>query len=245
MTRRELAKKFVTSMERERVRLGLTQAQLAGKLNISLSGYKKMVAGETTKIDMHTAFIMCELSGRMMNELCMAESVSEPVQLYRKIRRLTKEQIDFVESIVDFENEFLSSVADMTDYISVLVPTGCLEDGMIWDSVIVEKMNIAGYRKKYGNLIHCGLKVTSNHMLPAYHVNDVLLLTKRAPRNGDIGIFIDKEEGRAYIRKFHQTNICRLEPINHYGVTFEVDDKCEKDIHKWMPFGCVLTKVRL
>lgn len=245
MTRQELTKKFVTSMERERVRLGLTQAQLAQKLNISLSGYKKMVAGETTKIDMYTTIIMCQLSGRMLNELCMIESVEAHVRLYRKIRKLTEEQIDFIESIVDFENDFMDSVEDVTDYVSVIVPTGCLEDGMIWDSASVEKVNIAGYRKKYGNLIHCGLKITSNHALPAYHANDVLLLTKRAPRNGDVGVFVDKEEGRAYIRKFHQADVCRLEPINNYGVTFEVDETNEKDLNRWMTYGCVLTKVRL
>ena len=242
MKRLELVRNFVYSLEQERIIIGLTQAQMAEKLEMSLSGYKKMISGGTVKIDLYMAYLMCELTGKLQLELCGGKLPE--LELVKKLRKLNRPQLQFIEGIVDFEIEFLQKEENPQDHISVLIPTGNLEDGMIWDSANVQKVNAAPYRQKFGDNLHLGIQVTSNHLHPIYNLGDILLICRKPPRDGDTGIFINKENGCAYIRKFHQTNPCLLEPLNDYGVAFKVDSNNVDDMAKWIKFGYVLTKMR-
>ena len=88
---------------------------------------------------------------------------------------------------------------------------------MIWDSANVRKVNIAPYRKRYGSQINAGVEVTSNHLTPVYHMGDILLISRRPPRDGDTTIFLNTENGRAYLRRFIQQVPRILQPINGYG----------------------------
>ncbi len=123
-------------------------------------------------------------------------------------------------------------------------PMGDCKDGMILDSVNLSKANIGDYRQRLGVDIHCGLKMNNNHLHPVYLKNDILLICKEPPRDGDVGIFMNKENGRTYIRKYRQTSPCRLEPVNGYGEVFLVDSDDPKDVLKWVKFGRVVTKIR-
>lgn len=69
MTRQELAGNFVNFVEQERIKLNLTQAEMAQKLELSVSGYKKMVAGETTRIDLYTVKLLHDLTGSWIFEM--------------------------------------------------------------------------------------------------------------------------------------------------------------------------------
>ena len=243
MTRQELAQKFTTSVERERIKLNLTQAEMAKALHLSTSGYKKMISGQTEKIDMNLAYYMYELTGIPLFVLIGYND--SKINIARKLLSLNASQLQFIDNIIDFELNFKpDNNSDNSDYITVFIPTGDLYDGMIWDSANIEKVNIANYRKQFGNNISCGIRVTSNHLNPVYHANDILLVSCKAPRHGDTGIFINRETGRAYIRKFLQRQPCLLEPINNYGLTFEVDSNNVEDISKWIKFGIVLAKMR-
>lgn len=149
--------------------------------------------------------------------------------------------------MIDFEAEFAEDLQDFDnneDYITVMVPTGNMLDGMIYDSCSFEKLNIAPYRNRYGSLIDFGIRVTSDHLTPVYLPGDILLISKQPIRDGDTGIFIDKNSGLLYTRKFFQTSPCRLEPINNYGQTFYIDSSNESDINRWIRFGFVITKMR-
>lgn len=244
MTRQEIITNFIESLERERTSLGLTQAQMAKEVDMSISGYKKMVAGETAKVDLFIAHQMQELTGKGISELCGDDS-SPVLQIMRKMRRLTATQLRFVSSIVDFETEFLTQVPPDTaeDYISLLTPTGNQEDGMIWDSVNVEKINVSAYRKRFGTDLHCAIRITSNYLNPVYCMGDILLMSKSIPRDGDTGLFINTETSRAYVRKLHQAQSFILEPLNDYGVTFTIENN-KNDMEKWLKFGRVLAKMR-
>lgn len=243
MTHREIQENFIIGVERERTALGLTQPEMAKKLGMSTSGYKKMISGETAKVDLYMACRMHEITGKMLFEIC--GDTSPDLNLFKRLRSLSPRQKAFIEGIIDFELQFQEdALPDADDYISVLVPTGNGEDGMIWDSANVEKVNAAAYLKRFGNDLHCGIRITSNHLHPVYHIGDILLICQRSPRDGDTGIFINRETGRAYLRKFRQTNPCRLEPINGQGVTFLVDSYNEADMAKWIKFGYVLAKMR-
>ncbi|MDE6675473.1 MAG: DNA-binding protein [Acetatifactor sp.] len=242
MTRQELASNFITSMERERVRRGYTQPQMADRLGLSASGYKKIIAGETSKIDLYTAYQVYKLSGKFIFELCGENSAE--LEAFQDYRRLTSSQKAFVNNIIHFEQNFQENNTAVEEYISVIVPSGVAEDGMIWDSANVIKVNASPYIHRFGSNLHCGLLVTSDHLQPVYQMGDILLVSRRPPRNGDTGIFINKEEGRAYLRRYRQTDTIRLEPVNEYGVVIELNSNDMSDKGKWLKLGCILTKMR-
>ena len=108
----------------------------------------------------------------------------------------------------------------------------------------LEKINISGYRKRYGNQIDCALLVTSDHMSPVYHANDILLIARNPIRDGDTGIFINKVTGLLYIRRLRQTDPWRLEPLTYYGQTFYIDSNNASEMSHWIIFGHVISKTR-
>lgn len=236
---------FIDGLERERSAMGLTQAQMAHKLDISVSGYKKLISGETSKIDLYTAYRLYEVTGKWIFELC-GDVNSELKHAIIKLRNLAPSQLRFISSIIDFENAFRAETPEneSEDYITLLTPTGNLEDGMIWDSANFEKINVARYRKRFGSDLNCAIRITSNHLHPAYTLGDILLISQTPPRDGDTGIFINKETGRAYLRKYYQTRPCMLEPVNGLGQTYLVDSSNKTDLDKWIKFGRVLAKIR-
>ncbi|MCI9071330.1 MAG: hypothetical protein HFH80_00705 [Lachnospiraceae bacterium] len=243
MTRQEVTGNYIINMERERVRRGYTQPQMAKHMGISTSGYKKIVAGETSKIDLYAAYQLYKFTGKFIFELCGEESAD--LELFQSLRSLSPSQKAFVSDIIRFEQNFQEKETDTGDYISVLVPTGSMEDGMIWDSANVIKVSASSYRRKFGRELHCGVLITSCNLQPVYQEGDILLVSKRPPREGDTIILVNREDGRAYLRKFRGGSPARLIPVNEYGMTFEVDWYDAAEMDKWIKFGCVLTKMRV
>ena len=119
-----------------------------------------------------------------------------------------------------------------------------MHDGMIYDSCSLGKINIASYRRRFHDKIDCAILITTNHLNPTYNVNDILLIDRSPIQDGDTGIFLHKESGLAYIRRFHRGHPCRLEPIGSYGRTIYVDGSKASETSKWIKFGRVLSKIR-
>lgn len=242
MTREEMVRKFADFLEMERARLGLTQEQMANKLDVSLATYKRIITYAVDKIDLYTTYRAYQLTGKMAYEYLGIND--RYLDVKRKIRELSPAQLGFIEGMIDFEVDFAKQHTDAEDHVILYIPTGNMEDGMIYDSSSYEMVNIADYRAKYGNLIHCGIRITSNHLHPVYNKDDILLISRNAIRDGDTGIFFNRENGCVYVRKFHQTSPCVLEPITGYGDTFYVDSNNKDDMDKWIKFGYVITKMR-
>ncbi|MBR1391699.1 MAG: DNA-binding protein [Lachnospiraceae bacterium] len=242
MTKKQLFENFIVNMERERIRLGLTQVQMAQKLDMSPSAYKKKLSGETQSIDLYTAYLLYHLSGKWCYEL-----IDEPISgssVLPKYFSLPDAQKQFIEGLVDFELSIAKEQQQGNDMISVFVPTGNMVDGMVYDSAHFIKADVSSYRAQFGENLHCGIKITSNHLYPVYHKGDILLICRKPPRDGDTGIFLNKESGTVYIRKFFQADPCILEPINEYGECFTLDFSDQAILDKWIKFGYVLTKIR-
>ncbi|MCM1106417.1 MAG: helix-turn-helix domain-containing protein [Blautia sp.] len=244
MTRNELIESFAMNMEKERMDLDYSQVQMAKALDVSISTYKRILNGESTKIDLYMMYRMYLLTNKLG---CGLGSVNDPyLDIFDKLRHLSEQQLRFIRSIVNFELDFTKDLHDdelAEDYITVLVPTGHMQDGMVYDSCDLEKMNIAPYRKRYGNVIDCGLRITGSSLHPVYQMNDTLLISCQPVRDGDTGIFIDTVTGLVYVRKLYQGTPCRLEPLNHYGRTFYIDRSSEEDINRWIYFGYVVTRM--
>ena len=245
MNRLEIANNISTNIERERIKLGMSQAQFAKALDISLSTYKRIANGESSRIDIYTAYLIYKLTGRFSCELTGFND--DVIDLVKRIKKLSKNQRIFIDSIIDTElalSAYKDEGSEKEDLISVLIPTGNMADGMILDSYNVEKLDVSNYRKAFGDALHIGIRITSNHLHPVYFLNDILLISRQPIRDGDTGVFINKATGLAYIRRFRQTNPCRLEPICHYGTPFLIDSNNAAEMSHWIKFGYVVTKIR-
>lgn len=245
ISKETLVENFGISMERERIALGYSQQQMAQALEMSLSSYKRILNGETNKIDLYTAYLLATLTGKQPEELC---GLLSPLQRARSaMGDLSKSQLDFVSAIIRFELQFSKDLREgecIDDYVTLLIPTGNMQDGMYLDSCSLKKVDVSQYRKRYGEAIDCAIQITSNHLHPAYVLNDILLVSRTPIRDGDTGIFINRTTGLAYIRKLHQTSPCLLEPVSSWGHSFTVDSTDRDDMAQWIKFGRVITKMR-
>ncbi len=242
MTKNVLLDCFVQNLEKERLNLGMTQAEFASKLEISVSTYKNIISRRTDKIDIMIAMQIYKLTGHFLYELFGNDNPE--MECLKKFRLLNNRQKAYISGKIDFELEMMSHEQDSENMLDVLVLTGNMEDGMVLDSANEERIYCPEYIKKYGERLHCGIRITSNHLNPVYVRNDILGISKKPPRDGDTCILIHKPTGRAFIRKLQQGNPCHLLPINGYGDIITVDTNDHTDIEQWLKFGVVIAVLR-
>lgn len=241
MNQVEVTDNFIRCCERERHALGLTQSAMAKALDMSLDSYKKMVSGARAKVDLYTAIQLHMLTGKSIRELC-GDTSPEP-RLVSRINLLSDRQRRFIADIVEFELAMRAGHHDHPDTIPCLVPTGNVQDGMIWDSCAWGRVEVGDYVRRFPE-VSCGIRITSNHLHPAYVKDDVLLIARKPPRDGDVAVIVNHRTGAAYIRTYRQGNPCRMVPVNGYGDTFTVDPNDPEDMAQWHKFGIVITKLR-
>lgn len=247
MTKRQIVDNFAANIEIERAKLGLTQSEMAQKLEMSLSSYKNMINGISANIPIYVAYLVYIVTGKQLFELC--GYITPEIPLMIDFSKLPKYRQKAILSLVSLEAE-LSMEGRKTiskseeNYIPLYIFTGNMTDGMIYDSTNIQPFNIGQYKKIYGDLIDCAVKITSNHLHPVYYAGDILLVHRESPRDGDTGIFINRENNRVYIRKLRQTSPVQLIPVSDNGQIIYIDDKEPKEMKKWIKFGHVITKVR-
>lgn len=241
MNRTDMTENFILSCERERHERGMTQSDMASALGMTTDSYKKMVAGTVAKVDLYTAMRLHELTGKSIGELCGDRAIAP--MILSSITHLSDRQQRFIASVVDFERAMSESHHDQTNIIPCIIPVGDVEDGMVWDSCSWGHADVGDYTQRYPD-ITCCVQVTTNNLHPVFVRGDIALVARRAPRNRDVGIFVNKESGRAYVRAYHERDLCYLEPVNGYGETFVVDPDDPEDMGKWIKFGVIVTKLR-
>lgn len=246
MTKSQLYQNFANNIEMERDRLRLTQQKMADALQISLSKYKILITNPyEANIDIYLAHRVQKLTGKTVRELC-GDDLPE-LEMIRYFRELPKHRQDAIRYMIEIEHQLPRDGkpdANEDDFTTVFVPTGNMIDGMTLDSRDFITVNISEYKKNSVERVDCGVKITSNHLHPVYMKGDILLISKRAPRDGDVGIFILKETRQIFIREFKQTKPCELRPINGFGEVIYVDSDSKDDMDKWIKFGTVLTLMR-
>lgn len=243
MNKQDLISNFAINLERQRIELDLSQEEMAKELELSNGAYRRLINGETQKIDVFTLVKLYELTGKFAFEFLGFDD--RKLKIVSKLNDLSDQQLMFVHSAVELERLFKTEhPTDYDDYVTLYIPTGSFKDGMIYDATHVDKVNVSAYRNKFGNHIHYALKITSNHLTPVYHKGDILLISKTTIENGDTGLFLNKEDERLYIRKYVNGSPVILEPLNNVGIPFEVNEDVPEEVNKWVKFGKVLTKVR-
>lgn len=125
-----------------------------------------------------------------------------------------------------------------TNLITTLVPTGIVQDGMIFDSFKLDSVDISEYVIDVGNIAMCGIKVMGDDLSPTYINGDILLIARdRFPLDGETGLFIIGN--KSYIRQYFSGNPICLKALNNSSNSIIVNSI--DDIHF---FGRVLTIVR-
>ena len=242
LTKEEMLNNFAHNIEEERKSLDFTQVLFSKMLGVSVSTYKNIISRKTNNLDVFLALRLSELTHKPIPDLLGCSS--KEYEVLGKYRQLTDRQRAYILGKMDYELSMKVLETDPENMLDVLCPTGEMADGMILDSSHEERIYCPEYIKKYGETLHCGIKITSNHLLPVYVKGDIICISKRVPRNGDTVTIIHKETGRAYIRRYVQRSKTKLVPINGFGDVIEVDPNSFEDMEQWVRFGVVIAVLR-
>lgn len=98
MTRVDLAREFVVNLEQERYRLHLTQAQMADRLGMCLSAYKKMILGGTRKIDFYNVYLLHRINEDAF--LRMMGYSAELGDVISELRTLSDAQLSLLKNVL-------------------------------------------------------------------------------------------------------------------------------------------------
>lgn len=101
MTHIEITQNFIENLEKAREELGWTQAQMAEKLQMSLSSYKYMISGKSAKIPIYVAYLVYQTTGKFFFELC-GDIVPE-MSLLMDYRQLSKERQQAIRTSIAME----------------------------------------------------------------------------------------------------------------------------------------------
>lgn len=100
MNRLELAENFAEELEIERNALGLTQQQMADVLDLNVQAYKRIISGETAKIEVYTSYKLYQLTGKLAYEY--VRYFDKYVDTYTKLKRLDDSEIEIINSMIDY-----------------------------------------------------------------------------------------------------------------------------------------------
>ena len=238
MDRKETRDNFIVNVEKIRIQYGYTQTEFAEILGMSISGYRKMVAGETNTISLFSAYKVHELSGISITQLMgIEDQQAEIAQMYKN---LSGRQRNFVDSVIRFEYGMKGATCDNHHLCTLVIPTGEMKDGMDYDSCAYDKIDVGLYGEMYNDHLAFALKVTNNYFAPVYLEDDILLIgNDRVANLGEIGLYTC--DGKAYLRRITDRNPVVLEPLTYIGKTIIIQ---RDSLVKWNKIGYVIKKIR-
>lgn len=239
MQRAIVKQTFIERLERERALRGWSQQELATKLDMSVAGYRKMVAGMTETISLYTALRASEVFQIPIRCLCGMDLVEDRIQ--RKIWEAPEAVKNKVEYLLEYETKYrqYQKTHAKECVITLYELTGYMEDGMYIDSSSVRKLRI---NDEFGNRVTKGLLVTENSFMPVYARGDVILIEEKVGRNGDTVVTKNLRTNRIYIRKVVVNNGFELHPVHGRGEIIRFGQEQRKD---WFDYGRVIGHIPL
>ncbi len=208
--------------------------QLSDAADIPYESVKKLVGGKISNPSAYTLVKICDALTCSIDYL-LGRSAINPV--YDK--SLPPRVFNLLTEIAYFES-YLSDYnkANNSERISVLVPTGKVEDGMIFDSIYTDSVDVGRYKRDFGDIILCGYKIIGNNLMPTYYDGDILLVGKdRFPAPSETGIFLIGN--KIYIRQYLPGTQLELASVNNKSKSLFI--KNIDDVHY---VGRVLTVIR-
>lgn len=230
------------TIEKVRNELRYSQNKMGELLGLSQSTYYRLTNGDVDNTILYAVYKFCKL-----NNMTLGEVVGDPsptTDLNRMFKSLPEFRQRTVRTMIELDSKLSMKETYDREYVDCYILTNNNCDGMLFDTACYEPINIAGYRNICPDSIDCGIKFMSNHLHPAIHKGEILLIHQGPPRDGDTGIFINRKSKRIFFRRFIQGDICKLEPIAPYGKTIEVNSHDNNDMNQWIKFGYVMTRMR-
>lgn len=239
MDKTEIKKAFIENIERERVKRGWTQQEMAEKIDMSAPGYRKMVSGNTDSISLTTAYNCSKVLNVTIPILCGSKELRDKVandlhHTSESICRRTEYYISYSNKV----NEARANYYSGKRIIDVFTMQGYLTDGMYLNSRTVEKKLIPN---KYGDRVIKGFRINENSFLPAYAKGDVLIVEETTSRDGDITLVLHLPTNRVYLRKIVFAEQYELHPINNRGAVIYIP---REERYQWFDYGPVIGYLR-
>lgn len=91
---------FIDKLEQNRIKLNLSQSEMAAKLNMSLSSYKRLINGEVSTRMLEIPIRFRELTGASLYG--MDTHISRQHKIMSELQDMTDEELDFIESVITF-----------------------------------------------------------------------------------------------------------------------------------------------
>ena len=192
--------------------------QLADEAELPYESVKKLVGGKVNNPTIYTISKVCDALNCSIDYI-LGRSVINTIDkksLPPRVFNLLVEIAYFESRIADYNK------SHKTDCISVLTPTGYVQDGMVFDSISTNIVNISAYKKDFGDIVLCGIKIVGRNLSPTYFDNDIFLIGNKV-----------------FIRKYIPGIRLELATINGDKNSLFIDNI--DDVHY---FGRVLTVVR-
>lgn len=196
----DLPKAFAEKVSRLRVQNKLTQDDMAYLLGIHKATYVRIEAGTNTTISAEIAMKLANiLKTPLMNLFGLTTETIDKYGTYMKCTDRTKRLIgSIMEADVKAQESF--SDFDKDDLISMITFSEEIHDGVDATSILHSMYNISCYKNEcWYPHADALLEINSNAYHPLYHIGNKLVITNRAPRNGEIGVYV--KNFRVYIRR--------------------------------------------
>jgi len=233
-TQNELKNELQNRINQQLSRKGWTLKTLSDRSGVPYETLKKLANAKIDNPSLQSVIKVAQAFGCSLDSLFAVES-----RLISKLHSLSSRSLDFVEAIADLELSLMTQKEKTDQFlIPVVIPTGMMEDGMIYDSFYTEHLDASPYFSQFGTHLMCAMKITDNSFYPTYLEGDLLLLAKdRLPHYGTVCVLI--HDNQLYIRRFVPGNPPRLFSLLDPNDSLLINNPTEFTF-----LGCVLTVVR-
>lgn len=240
LTKDQCRQNFMANCERLRYDLDLTQEQMADTLDMSLSTYRKLLAGEISKLSLYNVYKLSKRSGFSMLDLI--GDLDESLKYQAKFQLLSRPQKRLIQGMIDFELSCQGSTKENeTAEIPLLVLNGEFYDGFTLDTMSYFKYNLPlSLYNRYKDEFVCAVELPTSFYTPTFVKGDIILVGRgRHPRTGEIAIF--SHDRRVHLRKLEIKDKAILTSIRQGIPPIEVDLKTfQRD---WFCFGYVIMRI--
>lgn len=229
-----LKNRLQNSLNRNLSQKGWTLKTLSDRSGVPYETLKKLANAKIDNPSLQSVVKVAHAFDCSLDSLFLSES-----DLAYKLHSLSARSLEFVEAITDLELALMHREKEMGQcLLPIVIPTGMMEDGMIYDSLCTEYLDATPYLSQFGTHLMCAIKITDNSFYPTYLEGDLLLLARdRLPRYGTTCVILHHRQ--LYIRKFISGSPPKLASLNHPDDCILIGDPSDFTL-----LGCVLTVVR-
>ena len=157
-TQHELKNELQDRINQQLSRKGWTLKTLSDRSGVPYETLKKLANAKIDNPSLQSVIKVAQAFDCSLDSLFAVES-----RLVSKLHSLSSRSLEFVEAIADLELSLMTRTkkADQC-LLPIVIPTGMMEDGMIYDSLCTEYLDASPYFSQFGTHLMCAMKITDN-----------------------------------------------------------------------------------